>query len=104
MISLYDIQAEIHQWAQHNFGDHPGWHPLLGLAEEVGELSHSYLKREQFIRGDFDKHTADIQDAVGDITIFLMDFCNTQGIDFETQLQETWDKVKQRDWTNEGSS
>ena len=94
---LRKLQKEQKPWVEHNFGDRPSWQPLLGVAEEVGELCHAFLKRAQGIRNT-ENHTENIKDAVADIVIYLSDFCNAEGIDFETTVQETWDKVKNRDW------
>lgn len=95
------VQAEQVEWVKHNFGDRPSWQPLLGVQEEVGELSHAFLKRHQGIRGTHEEHTADIRDAVADIIIFLMDFASSEGIDVREALEETWQKVRQRDWKKE---
>ena len=86
-------------WTQRNFGEHPSWHPLLGIVEEVGELSHAHLKSEQGIRGSVDEHLLEKIDAIGDIVIYLTDYCNQEGINFEQAVSETWRKVKERDWT-----
>jgi len=97
-LSLADIQVEHARWAQKNFGDQPAWHALLGVVEEAGELCHAYLKREQGIRGTREEHDAEILDAVGDIVIFLINFCNREGIDLNKTVIETWGSVKVRDW------
>lgn len=92
------LQQEHVRWANRNFpGDHPSWHPLLGIAEEVGELNHHYLKRVQNIRNGED-HVNGIKDALGDIVIFLADFCNREGIDFQSAIEKAWKEVSQRDW------
>jgi NTP pyrophosphatase (non-canonical NTP hydrolase) len=96
--TLKQIQEEVKVWEKKNFGDRPGWQPLLGLQEEVGELAHHYLKRAQGIRISED-HNAGIADAVADIVIYLLDFCNTEGIDLEATLKATWQEVSKRDWT-----
>jgi NTP pyrophosphatase (non-canonical NTP hydrolase) len=95
------VQREHKEWAHRNFGPRPSWHPLLGVQEEVGELSHAYLKREQGIRGTREEHEADMCDAVGDIMVFLIDFCNQEGIDLRDALAVTWEKVSKRDWRAE---
>ena len=95
--TLSEIQTEKIAWVQHNFKDRKSWHPLLGLQEEVGELAHHYLKREQGIRINED-HAAGIKDSVADIVIYLLDFCTAEGINLEYELNQTWDKVRQRDW------
>lgn len=96
--SLSLIQKEVGEWSTKNFGDGPAWHKLLGVAEEVGELCHAYLKREQGIRGSTAKHREEIIDAVGDILIYLLDFCFREGLDAESILQDTWARVSKRDW------
>lgn len=63
--------------------------PILGIVEEVGELVRASLyvdlKDEQV-------------DAVGDIALYLLDFCNKAGIDFEDAVRTTAAKVHARDW------
>ena len=70
------------------------------MGEEVGELNHAYLKLSQGIRGSEEKHRESIEDAVGDILIFLVNFCSHLGIDVSTALQKTWNEVQKRDWVN----
>ena len=100
---LKQIQKEMIEWVDHNFPGREPWEPLLGIQEEVGELSHSFLKRHQKIRTNED-HDAGIKDAVGDILIYLLDFCNGQGINAQDILTETWNSVKERDWQKYPSS
>jgi len=95
---LRRLQDELFVWVSHNFGFRPLWHPLLGMMEELGELSHAYLKREQGIRGTVEEHNAEIKDAVGDIVVYLADFCNAENIDLEETIRKTWSEVKKRDW------
>jgi len=97
MKTLGEIQKEHYEWARRNFGDFEAWQTLLGLQEELGELSHSYLKRHAGIRMNED-HDAKIKDAVADILVFLCGFCSTQEIDLEKQLNVTWEEVKKRDY------
>lgn len=94
---IKNIQKEVFDWHVENFGPVPAWKPILIITEEIGELSHAYLKREQKIRMT-ENHDENIKDAVADIVIGLMAFCSIEGIDLETELLKTWDKVKQRDW------
>lgn len=96
--SLHRMQVEHKAWVEHNFPNQPGWHPLLGVAEETGELAHAHLKMEQGIRGTDEEHIAAAKDAVGDIVIYLVSYCNAMGFDFETLVNETWQHVKSRDW------
>ena len=43
-------------------------------------------------------HTAKKKDAIGDIVIFLADYCSSEGFDFEDIVLTVWKEVKQRDW------
>jgi len=95
--TLRRIQKEQAEWSLRNFGERPSYQPLLGIAEEVGELCHAHLKNEQGVRMTED-HEANKRDAVGDIMIYLMDYCSKEGFDVTQCLVETWNKVRQRDW------
>lgn len=95
---LKNVQEEQKTWAVKNFGHQPGWRSILGVMEEVGELAHAYLKNDQGIRIS-ENHDEQMNDAVGDIVIYLADFCNNMGIDLEQIVSETWATVKKRDWT-----
>jgi hypothetical protein len=95
MTTLSDLQDELGRWQQHNFPGRADWEPLIGVQEEVGELSHAFLKRHQGIRS---VTLDDVADAIGDIIVYLADFCNAYGLDLQESLDETWDKVKFRDW------
>ena len=98
MSTLKRVQQEQVAWVAHNFGDRPQWMPILGCMEELGELAHSFLKREQGIKGTHEQHTADIRDALADVVIFLCDVASSQGIDLDAALAETWAIVRQRDF------
>jgi len=95
---LSQIQKEQAEWSAHNFPNKKPHQPILGVAEEVGELAHAYLKMEQGIRGTKEEHSAAMKDAIGDCCIFLMDLCNQMGWNFEDIIDETWAHVKKRDW------
>lgn len=98
-MNLKQIQKEQHAWSIHNFGFRDPVEPLLGVQEEVGELSHAHLKFLQKIRNSTrDVFEAKAKDAIGDIIIFLMDYCSAHGWDLEDIVSDTWDTVKVRDW------
>lgn len=84
---------EVGEWADENFGtEQPAYFPLLGVAEESGELTTSVLKRAQGI-DDAEKYqetTGDEaeMDAIGDIFIYLMDFIHRSEIDIEDVVDE----------------
>jgi len=97
-MSLSEMQKEQEVWSKKNFKNRRPYQPILGAAEEVGELAHAYLKMEQGIRGNKEEHLANMKDAVADCVIFLMDLCNQMDWDMETIVNETWGEVKKRDW------
>lgn len=82
MSELTRIQAEVAEWAKLNFPKAKLEQPLIGVAEECGELCHAHLKAEQGIRGTPEEHLAAKKDAIGDIMIFLMHYCVLAGIDW----------------------
>ena len=96
---LKKLQEEHKSWAIHNFGVHPAWMPLLGAVEELGELAHAHLKEAQGIR-NHENHEENARDAIGDIIIYLCDYCSSRGFDFHEIVEQTWERVKQRDWKN----
>lgn len=96
-LDLRELQDEVGEWSHDNFGDQPSHRPLLGIGEEVGELNHAHLKREQGIRGKQDYREAQI-DAVADIVIYLCDYCRLEGIDLADAVAKTWAQVSKRNW------
>ena len=99
-----DLQEEVANWSQANFDNQVPYHALLGIAEEVGELSHAHLKMEQGIRGTSDEHMAEKVDAVGDILIYLADYCQRSGINLEHAVWKTWQQVKERNWKKDADN
>ena len=96
MKALNRIQEEHRVWTDYNFPDAPDYHSLIGAMEEMGELCHAWLKREQGIRGN--GHEEKARDAIGDIILYLLHFCSRNGWQMSDIIQETWDGVKVRDW------
>lgn len=66
------LVSERTEWVNHNFPPDTPSHSVLGVIEETGELVHHYLKAEQGIRGTSLEHMAEMRDAIGDITIYLL--------------------------------
>lgn len=95
---LTKFQYEVGQWAAKNFPNEKEWHLLVGAVEEVGELSHAYLKRDIGIRGSVEEHQHEMKDAIGDICVFIAQFCNRVGLHFESCIRDTWAEVRTRDW------
>lgn len=96
-LTLSELQEQLKPWQAHNFPQRESWEPLVGLQEELGEMSHAFLKAHQGIRMN-ENHKAKEMDAVGDILIYLADFCNARGHDMQTILEDTWSEVRQRNW------
>lgn len=98
MSTLQDVQEDQRAWVKHNFGERPAWMPIMGAMEELGELAHSFLKKEQGIKGTPEQHDADIRDALADIVIFLCDAASALGVDLDDAVLETWEVVRKRDF------
>lgn len=98
---LHILQKEVGQWSLNNFGDQSSTNPMLGLVEEVGELSHAHLKGIQGIRHTPAEVRAMKMDAVADIMIYLADYCEREGIDLEGAVIVTWRKVRERNWASQ---
>ena len=110
-IDFEQIQKEHKIWEDANFGEVPAHQPLLGVVEEwgelneeilkmnsaVGRLSHSHLKNEQGIRVNED-HIAKAKDAIGDISLFLVAYCNKMGWNYSEIVNQVWGEVSVRDW------
>jgi NTP pyrophosphatase (non-canonical NTP hydrolase) len=103
---LNKLQDKLERWTIANFGPKKDRKPvayrtILGAYEELGELSHAHLKKEQGIRGTEEEHDANARDAIGDTIFYLIDYCNLHGWNLEEILNETWENVRERDWTKE---
>lgn len=69
------------------------------IIKSTGSLDHAHLKGEQGIRHSPEEILKMKADAVGDIVIYLADYCAQNGLDLGECVQTTWDQVKQREWT-----
>lgn len=164
--ALNELQDDVGDWSDENFGDQSAVNPLLGSIEELGELNeavvetgtgdspaprsittmivmaqfgeltHSILKRRQGIRLDedevgdypeqqrghdmmdlldwlqradsYDGNLDDLlgepdydeeMDAVGDVLIYLADFCHRRGYNLGDAAALAWEgEVKDREW------
>lgn len=100
--NMDDMQYRLSAWASDTFGDNtenPPMYCVLGMIEELGELSHSLLKSKQGIRSNED-HEELMKDAVGDIVMFMMDFCSRMGWSLSEIIEEVFEEVIERDWKN----
>jgi NTP pyrophosphatase (non-canonical NTP hydrolase) len=97
-LTFEQLQKEHKEWVERNFPDAQPYYSLLGLSEEVGELNHAHLKGLQGIRHTPEEIQAMKEDAVGDIVVYLADYCTKNGIDFQDAVEKTWQQVLARDW------
>ncbi len=74
------LQIEVGKWSLKNFGEQPAERRILGMIEELGELVHAILKQEQNIR---DTSMQDEWDAIGDLVIYILDYCYILELDIE---------------------
>lgn len=120
MDDLRRLEQEVGEWAEENFGDRdqirrsinergkrrkPGadigaLFCTLGVNEEAGELTHSVLKQAQGIREDDPGVGREAEmDAVGDIIVYLADFCYRRGYDLGECVESAWyGEVSSREW------
>jgi NTP pyrophosphatase (non-canonical NTP hydrolase) len=98
------LQSRLRAWRQHNFPTSdgptkiPGAIHLLGVAEEAGELAKAHIKQEQGIRGTPEEWEKKAQDSVGDIVIYLMQYCSDRGWNFQDLVTIVATEVLTRDW------
>jgi NTP pyrophosphatase (non-canonical NTP hydrolase) len=95
-IDINNLQAIVKEWTDHNFPTALPWQPLVGAMEELGELSHAHLKEFQGIRNKNFKEAK--EDSIGDIIVFLADYCNRNGLELSHCVEVAWDTASKRDW------
>lgn len=99
MKTLAELQTEVGEWTERNFSDRDVVDPALGMVEELGEFCHAVLKLRQGIRGVDDAAAFRMEaDALGDLLIYVLDYCNLRGIELQTALEDVWSEVSKRDW------
>jgi NTP pyrophosphatase (non-canonical NTP hydrolase) len=96
--SLRLLQVDHKRWLEHNFPEQTREQIMLGMTEELGELAHHLLKREQGIRGGDVDHDAEIRDACADLVIFMCGLADLEDFDLMDAILEAWDQVRRRDW------
>lgn len=95
---IRSLQEEHQRWLSHNFPQQRQHQPLLGIVEELGELAHVHLKSEQGIREGAEDTFDLTRDALGDIFVYMLSYANSNHVDLEDAIVETWTRVKKRDW------
>lgn len=98
-MTINELQAEMDTWCRANFPDTNYTEQFLGVVEELGEASHALLKKQQGIRESVTGQSDELlTDAFADMFVYMLNFCNYYGIDFDKAIHETWNQVKSRDW------
>lgn len=77
--TLHELQRELYEWQKYNFGNQDNELVLMGIFEEAGELCHAQLKLEQGIRGSRESHESAMRDAIGDISIYMLNYLSGIG-------------------------
>jgi len=103
--SFTELQVVTGQWRDHNFpvsDDHndleqAAFEQLAGIVEEMGEISHAFLKQVQGIRKNEDLQDKEM-DAIGDLVIYLCGYCDRRGYSLFECIARAWNEVKDRDW------
>lgn len=94
-------QKEFAAWQRRNFGTPELSDMIHGMAEEVGELNHWYLKGKQGIRGANEEIAREkMADAFADTVVFGLQAMTCLGLDADEVLNKTFDEVLARDWKN----
>lgn len=90
---MHEIQDQVAQWEEKNCPDMTAEDKLIGIMEELGELAHANFKGRLLGRDTREQEV----DAVGDIVIFLMGYCNKREINLCHTVGMVWGKVQRRD-------
>jgi NTP pyrophosphatase (non-canonical NTP hydrolase) len=94
-------QKEFQVWQEHNFGKGELSDMIHGMAEEVGEMSHAYLKSKNKIRGMTPELAKEkMADAFADTVVFGLQAMTALGLNAEEVLNKTFKEVLARDWKN----
>lgn len=92
MIHWEKMIEERDEWIDHNFPNRsvpdPG-ESLMGMIEELGELTHAVLKSAQDIRGSAVTHQNKMIDAVGDLTVYMLGVMSWAGMSNVDPWQST---------------
>jgi NTP pyrophosphatase (non-canonical NTP hydrolase) len=98
-MDINTIQEKLNVWRVANFGKPNANHQIMGIVEEVGELTHAKLKWDQGIRGyDEAKAKEEMKDAIGDMIIFAMGLCDVYDWKLQDIIDSTSSYVLTRDW------
>lgn len=99
-------QKELWEWQKKNFGKDKTTilQCTMGMAEEVGEITHHVLKGYQGIRGGTEGiNKAEVADGVADTVIYGLQVLSCLGIDAEEEISAVISKILQRNWKEDPS-
>lgn len=96
-ITLREAQAAIDAWIKENGGYWPPLSLLARLTEETGEVAREYNHRFGSKRKKASEGEADLAGELGDVLFITLCMANEQGIDLETTLERTLEKLRVRD-------
>lgn len=100
-MKIAELQNNLKEWLDYNFPDATSEDQFFGIVEEVGELAHAELKTKQQIRGYTEKkRMEEVKDAVGDIFIYLCNYCNRRKIKMDECIEMAYNTIMKRDWQN----
>ena len=72
-------------------------YPIMGLAEEAGEVSGKFAKAIRDCNGMVDSERKEaIIKELGDVTWFVAELCTTLGVSLEEVMQKNIDKLTSR--------
>jgi NTP pyrophosphatase (non-canonical NTP hydrolase) len=94
---LDNLQTQVLLWEKENFPDSHEWEFALGTCEEAGELAQCVLKLHRKMR-ESEFNEARLQDAIGDIVIYLFGICGKRNWKLSEILEVTSEKVLSRKW------
>jgi len=84
-MSLFQtLQEDVYNWSLKNFGDQRDFYPFMGLGEEAGELADALESpiEPTDVENNFEPSEEEL-DAVGDMLVYLADFCARRGLDYQ---------------------
>lgn len=101
-MDLAELQQELHVWRERNFPndvENSIINSILGMAEEMGELQHAFLKQRQGIRGSYEEHEDAMRDAIADLLIYTLGLCSYKGWNLMNLVSSVAiNDVLRRDW------
>lgn len=79
MTTFRDLQRAVGEWSERQFGEQSAVNPLLGVGEEFGELVDQLEAT--------DRVTAAEHDCVGDMLVYMADFCHRCGHEYQAAFE-----------------